>query len=120
LRPQTREAPKRVQNDFIDFNTFGSSHQGVRQLMPEDRKEQREGRGNAKCPSCEIAHRRNCEFAELQRMFAHVRRDQRDTHCENDEPAVINSNGNAVNARDENLTFEEILESHCEEQSAKG
>src|SRR5262245_36496754 len=52
-------------------------------------------------------------------MLAHVRGNQCDTHREDDEPAVIDSDRNAVDARDKDLTFEEIPEGHHLRQKEK-
>src|ERR1043166_6804912 len=51
-------------------------------------------------------------------MLAHIRGNQRHAHRENDEPAIIDSDGNAVDACDENLAFEETAEGH--QSIAKG
>src|SRR5204863_3862626 len=58
---QTREAAEGMQDDLLNLNSFGASHQGVGEFMTKDRHKQSQRRDNTQGPRKHITGGWNSE-----------------------------------------------------------
>jgi hypothetical protein len=86
----------------------------MREFMSKDGKEEASSSDESEDPGSGGCKRRHTYIAKLQDVTLQMAGDEPDAQRHNGEPAIVYADGDAIDASDCQLSFEELSKAHSE------